>query len=162
MTSSVRCSAATQPGDLTELRLLVELSALRKLTDRGLPEEELTLVRKLADATVVSARRGDVLAYLQADMTFHLCLLELTRDPALCEIAALLLASDPLHVPSAEDPGNLMAREAGDHCRLVEMLADGIVSAAQDLLRQHLSPPQASRRAPAPVAVPDAISCAGS
>src|SRR6516162_6488271 len=93
--ASVRCPAATQSGDLTELRLLVELSALRKLADRGLSDQEVTLVRKLADATIRSARRGDVLAYLQADMTFHLCLLELTGDPALSEIAALLLTPGP-------------------------------------------------------------------
>jgi len=160
--ASVRCPAATQSGDLTELRLLVELSALRKLADRGLSDQELTLVRKLADATIRSARRGDVLAYLQADMTFHLCLLELTGDPALSEIAALLLTPGPLYAPRAEDPGYLMAREAREHCGLVDMLADGMVSAAEDLLRQHLSRLSAPRRAPVPVAAPESISCAGS
>jgi hypothetical protein len=48
MTAGVHRSAATRQGDLTELRLLIELPALRKLADRGLSYQELALIRKLA------------------------------------------------------------------------------------------------------------------
>jgi DNA-binding GntR family transcriptional regulator len=156
-----RVPAANQPADRAELRLLMELSALRKLADRGLSDQQLALIRKLADATMRSARRGDVVGYLQADMIFHLCLLELTGEPALSEIAALLLAPDSVHAVCAEEPGYLMAREAREHGELVDMLADGVLSAADDLLRQHLSRLSAPRRAPAPVVVPESISCEG-
>jgi DNA-binding GntR family transcriptional regulator len=132
-------SAETQPRDPTELRLLVELPALRKLADRGLSDQELAVVRKLAEATMRSARGGDVLGYLRADMVFHLYLLELTGDPALSEVARLLLAPGGLPAPRIEGSGHLMAAGAREHCELVNMLTDDMVSAADDLLRHHIS-----------------------
>jgi DNA-binding GntR family transcriptional regulator len=132
-------SAATQPGDLTELRLLVELSALRKLADRGLYDREVAVVRKLADATVRTASSGDVPGYLHADMVFHLYLLGLTGDPALPEVARLLLAPGAMPVPRIEESGHLMTAAAREHCELVNMLTDEMASAADDLLRHHVS-----------------------
>jgi DNA-binding GntR family transcriptional regulator len=141
--------AETQPRDLTELRLLVELPALRKLADRGLSDQELAVVRKLADATMRSARSGDVLGYLRADMVFHLYLVELTGDPALSEVARLLLAPVPMPAPSIWECGHLIAAGAREHRELVNMLTDDLVNAADDLLRHHLSRPWVDRPAPA-------------
>jgi DNA-binding GntR family transcriptional regulator len=156
MTARFSWFAAAQPEDLTGLRLLMELSALRKLADRGLSDQELALIKNLADATMRSAKRGDVLGFLQADMTLHLCLLELTGDPALSEIARLLLAPDPVHAPPAVESVDLMAREAREHRELVDLLADDRLSAADDLLRLHLSRLPAGRVAPARLARPEA------
>jgi DNA-binding GntR family transcriptional regulator len=139
MAAMVGCSTEIQPRDLTDLRLLVELPALRKLADRGLSDQEPTVIRKLADATMRSARSGDVLGYLRADMVFHLYLLELTGDPALSEVARLLLAPGPMPAPRIEESGHLMIAGALEHCELVNMLADEMVNAADDLLRHHVS-----------------------
>jgi len=133
------CSIGTQPRDLTELRLLVELPALRNFADRGLSDQELAVVRKLADATMRSARHGNVLGYLRADMIFHLYLLDLTDDPALSEVARLLLAPGAMSAPRIEDSGHVMTAGALEHCELVNMLADEMVNAADDLLRYRVS-----------------------
>jgi DNA-binding GntR family transcriptional regulator len=133
------CLIGTRPRDLTELRLLVELPALRKLADRGLSDQELAVVRKLADATMRSARRGDVLGYLRADMIFHLYLLELTGDPVLSEVTRLLLAPGAVPAPRIEESAHLVTVGAREHCELVDMLADEMVNAADDLLRRHVS-----------------------
>jgi DNA-binding GntR family transcriptional regulator len=159
MAASIRHCAAPQPGERTQLRLLLELSALRRLADRGLSDQEFALVTKLADDTVRLARRGDVLGYLRADMTFHLCLLEMTGDPALAGIA-WLLAPDRERALRAEEPGHLIAREAREHHELAGMLADGMVSAADHLLRLHLSRLSAARLAPALPAGPESVSWA--
>lgn len=137
--ASVGYWAGAQPAELTELRLLIELAALRRLADRGLSDQELALVRKLADDTLRSACAGDVAGYLRADMVFHRCLLQLADDPAITEIARLLLAPDRLSAPRAEDRGYFMARDAHEHRELAGLLAGGMVSAADDLLRLHLS-----------------------
>jgi DNA-binding GntR family transcriptional regulator len=150
MTASVRWSAATQPRDLTELRLLVELPALRELADRGLSDQELAVVRKLAEATMRPARDGDVPGYLQADMVFHLYLLELTGNEARYEVARLLLVPGAVPAPRGEESGYLMVAAAREHRELVNMLTDDMVSAADDLLRHHASRPSAGRREPAP------------
>jgi DNA-binding GntR family transcriptional regulator len=156
---SVRYCAAADAGDLAELRLLVQLPALRRLADRGLSDQELALVRKLADATVRAARSGDVLGYLRADMVFHLRLLELTDDPAVPGIARLLLAPDRVSAQSA-DAGPLLEREAREHHELIGMFADGMVSAADNLLRLHLSRQLGARPEPAHLAHPGSIGVA--
>jgi DNA-binding GntR family transcriptional regulator len=131
--------AALLPGDLTELRLLVELPAVRRLASRGLSDDELALAQKLADATMRTARNGDTGGYLRADRAFHLCLLEMTADPALSQVAPVLVAGDDRCAARAEQPRELMAREAREHRELVRMVADGMVVAADHLLRLHLS-----------------------
>jgi DNA-binding GntR family transcriptional regulator len=161
MRASVRYLAAAPRGDLAELRLLIELPALRRLADRGLSDQELTLVKGLADATMRAARSRDVPGYLLADMVFHLCLLDLTGDPALSDVARLLLAPDRLGPSHPERSDSLMAREAREHGELVEMFADGMVSAADQLMRQHLSRLRAGRPVPARIAEPDPSGAAG-
>jgi DNA-binding GntR family transcriptional regulator len=153
---------AAERRDLTELRLLVELPALRKLAERGFSDRELAVIRELADATMRSARRGDVLGYLQADKVFHLYLLELTAGSALSGIARLVLAPSPGRRPRAEESGQLMTVGAREHRELVSMLNDEMLSAADDLLRQHISGPWADRAVPARgLAGPQSIRCEG-
>jgi DNA-binding GntR family transcriptional regulator len=161
MAADARHCDVAQLGELTELRLLIELAALRRLADRGLSDQELVLVTKLADDTARSARTGDALGNLRADLVFHLCLLELTGDPVLAGIARLLLAPDRWCAPRTEEPGYLMAREAREHHELAGLLADGMVSAADDLLRIHLSRLPAVRPSAARLAGPESISCVG-
>jgi DNA-binding GntR family transcriptional regulator len=138
MTGGMRHLSATQPVDLAELRLLAELAAVRRLANRGLTDEELGLVRRLADAGTRAARRGDAVGYVRADVMFHRCLLELTADRALSEIAPFLIA-DSVCAPATEQPGYLIARRAREHRELAGLLADGMVSAADHLLRLLLS-----------------------
>jgi DNA-binding GntR family transcriptional regulator len=146
-------------GELTELRQLIELAALRRLADRGLSAQELALVTKLAEDTARSARSGDVPGNLRADVFFHLCLLELTGDPVLTGIARLLFHSDRLCAPRAAEPDYRMVHEAREHHELARLIADGMVSAADDLLRRHLARLPAGR--PAHITCPVSISSAG-
>jgi DNA-binding GntR family transcriptional regulator len=122
--------------DRAELRRLIELSALRRLADRGLSDQEYLVAKKLAEATVRSARGGDVLGFHRADLMFHRSLLELIEDPALSEIAVALLA--PARTAETETETDLL-REAHEHAELIAMVADGRVGAADSLLRLHLS-----------------------
>jgi DNA-binding GntR family transcriptional regulator len=157
MTASMRPVPATLPADLMELRALVELPAVRRLAKRGLSDDELALAAKLADATVRTARSADASGYLEADMAFHLGLLELADDPGLSQLAPVLVASNVLRPATAEEPGDLIAREAREHRELVRMLADGMVSAADHLLRLHLSRRADGRADAARLAGPEPI-----
>jgi DNA-binding GntR family transcriptional regulator len=161
MASTIRHLPATQPAELAELRLLIELHALRRLADRGLSDQELALVRKLARAASRAARRGDVSGYQRADTIFHLCLLELTGDPALSDLARLLLEPDRIGAPSSEESQLLMASEAREHAALIGRRADGMVNAADQLLRGHLSRRGDGRMAPARVDEPELIGAQG-
>jgi DNA-binding GntR family transcriptional regulator len=119
-----------------------------------LSDQELALVRQLADATIRAARKGDVVGYLQADMVFHLCLLELTGDPVVSDIARLVLAPGRNCALGVLESGQLMARLARQHGELVGMLGDGMAIAAGNLLRLHLTGRSADREAPLRLAEP--------
>jgi DNA-binding GntR family transcriptional regulator len=155
--ATIRGFGAAQLAELTELRLLIELPALRRLADRGLSDHELTLVRTLAEDTVRLARHRDVVGYLRADTAFHRCILELSGDPAVAEIAPFLLAPD-----QSRAPGLPMVHEAREHRELAVLLADGMVSAVDHLARVHLSRLSAGRKAaPAASARLQLVGCAG-
>ena len=139
MAKTARQTAAAQPRDPTELRLLVELPALRKLADRGFSDEEFAMTRQLADATMGPALCGDVPGYRQADMMFHLYLLELTGDPALPEVTRLLLAPGAEDGPRGMELDMSMAVAAREHSEIVSLLADDMVHAAVDMLRHHVA-----------------------
>jgi DNA-binding GntR family transcriptional regulator len=160
MAVAIGYRAPPPPEDMAELRLLMELTAVRRLAHRGLSGGELALVTRLADATTRAARSRDVPRYVPADTNFHLCLLELTGDPVLHRIARLLLAPDLLRAPRAEEPHHLMAREAREHRELAGLVADGMVSAADQLVRLHLSRRSAGRLALPSLAEPELISFA--
>jgi DNA-binding GntR family transcriptional regulator len=125
--------------DRAELRRLIELSALRRLADRGLSDQEYLVAKKLADATVRSARGGDVLGFHRADLMFHRSLLELIEDPALAEIAAALLVPAEAEAEAETTTETDLLREAHEHAELIAMVADGRIGAADSLLRLHLS-----------------------
>jgi DNA-binding GntR family transcriptional regulator len=132
-------SSVTQPLDVAELRTLIELPALRGLADRGLTDEELATSQRLARATVRSARTRDLRGYLEADAAFHLYLLGLTGNPVLAEVERLLLGIRAAHWPAGAELAQRMEIGAGEHGEIVALLADDRVSAAGEMLRQHVA-----------------------
>jgi len=142
MAVKARCPGPTRVEDLIELRLLVELSALRRLTVRGLTDRELAALGKLARAAMRSAFAGDALGCRQAEIGFHLRLLELTGDRTLLAVGRPLLAAAgtaPGTRPAGGDePAGLAAAGARDHCELVALLSDDLTAMADDLLRKHI------------------------
>jgi DNA-binding GntR family transcriptional regulator len=139
-TRQPRGPRASQTESATELRLLVELSALRKLAERGFSDRELSAVRALATAGMRSARSGDVIAYLQADVAFHQHLVDLAGDTELSEVGRLVLGAGPAHARGVQEAGQVMAAGAREHHDLVNKLADDMIRAAEDVLRHHIYP----------------------
>jgi DNA-binding GntR family transcriptional regulator len=132
-------SSATRPHGRAELRTLIELAALRELADRGLTDAELSVSRRLARATVRSARRGDLAGYLESDAAFHLHLLGLAGDPVRTEVGRLLLGTRAAPWPAGGDPAQRMDTAAGEHGEIVALLADDMIGAASELLRHHVA-----------------------
>jgi len=132
-------SRVTRPHDVAELQTLIEVTALRKLADRGLTDEELDTSRRLARATVRSARGGDLTGYLEADATFHLYLLGLTGHPAVADVARLLPGTRAAQLRTVGERAQRMEIGAGEHGEIVALLADDMVSAASEMLRRHVA-----------------------
>jgi DNA-binding GntR family transcriptional regulator len=139
--NAFRVSAPTiaELREMIELRLLVEIPAVRKVADRGVSDSELAALERLARATMAPARRDDILGYINADLAFHLYLLQLAGNQQLVEVVRILRSRSRLHGLRDEDSAPFMLQSAREHLHLVNLLAEGRVSAVDDLLRGHLS-----------------------
>jgi DNA-binding GntR family transcriptional regulator len=125
--------------EMIELRLLVEIPAVRKVADQGVSDSELAALQRLAAATMACARDGDILGYINADLAFHLYLLELAGNRQLVEVVRVLRSRSRLYGLRDSDFARFMRQNAREHLDLVGLIADGRVSAIDDLLRRHLS-----------------------
>jgi DNA-binding GntR family transcriptional regulator len=126
-------------SEMIELRLLIEVPAVRKVTDQGVSDSELAALERLARATIAPARGSDILGYISADLAFHLYLLGLAGNRQLVEVVRILRSRSRLHGLRDQDAGVFMVRSADEHLELVTMISDGRASAADDLLRRHIS-----------------------
>jgi hypothetical protein len=105
--------------DPAGLRLLIELSSLRTLADRGLSDQELAVSRQLARATMRSARAADVSGYLESDVAFHEYLLGLAGGRDRCGVARRLLARDAEEDgPAGSDLRESMIAGASEHGKI--------------------------------------------
>jgi DNA-binding GntR family transcriptional regulator len=132
---------STRASGLVELRQLLEARVVRSLASRGLSFAECARARKLAEATVRMAGRADAPGYLRADIAFHQYLLGLADAQAQAEVACMLVAADGLDAVAAAPSRQL----AHGHYELVRLLAEGQVSAADQLIRLHLAGRPATR-----------------
>jgi DNA-binding GntR family transcriptional regulator len=126
------------PADLTELRLLIEVGALRRLADRGLSDQERAACRTRAHATVLAARDHDPPCYSQAAEQFHQYLLDMSGDHAAARLGWTLNAIAPPCGPVSEQDAQRLLAPALEHWQLLDLLADDRVSVACELLRRHL------------------------
>ena len=131
--------AVAELREMIELRLLMEIPAVRKVTEQGVSDSELDALERLAAATMAPARDGDIPGYINADLTFHLYLLELAGYQQLVEVVRVLRSRSRLHGLRDSDFARFMRQNAREHLDLVDLLAEGRASAVDDLLRRHLS-----------------------
>lgn len=123
--------------EIRDLRISVEVHAIRTVAEVGVSDAELRLLRRLADATAERAREGDVLGYITADLELHLELLSLVEQTQLIELVRVLRTRGRIHgVKHA--PAAFMAVNAEEHRELVRLVGDGEANAAADLLRHHI------------------------
>ncbi len=144
----------SQPGweelrEIRDLRISVEVHAVRAVTEAGVSDAELRLLHRLADATAERARAGDVLGYITADLELHLELLSLVEQTELIELVRVLRTRGRIHGVN-HAPAAFMTVNAEEHRELVRLVGDGESNAAADLLRRHIGRlDQAVARAPA-------------
>ncbi|GIH77057.1 GntR family transcriptional regulator [Planobispora longispora] len=123
--------------ELTEIRQLVEVPTVARLADASRAEsfEEL---RPLAERIVEAAEEGDLLAYVDADIRFHVGLLALAGNGHLVEVVrdlrnrARLYGLAPLHERGA------LTDSAREHLDLLGLLRAGDAGGAERLMRQHI------------------------
>jgi DNA-binding GntR family transcriptional regulator len=123
--------------ELTHIRALIEVPTVACLADSA-REAEFDRLIPLAEEIVSAAERGDLLAYVAADLRFHGELLALSGNVHLVEVVADLRNRARLYGLDTLRRRGGLADSAREHLRLLEALRRGDGKAAETIMGQHI------------------------
>ncbi|MET7466411.1 GntR family transcriptional regulator [Nonomuraea sp. NPDC005501] len=128
--------SARDLDELTELRRLIEVPTVTRLAG-GAPATGFARLRPLAEEIVAAAERGDLLAYVDADLRFHVELLALSGNSRLVSIVTDLRTRARLYGLSTL-PGDKLAGSAREHLALLDALEAGDRDAVGHIMAEHI------------------------
>lgn len=123
--------------ELAEIRGLIEVPTVARLAATGHAPSFETL-RPVAQAIVEAAERGDLLAYVDADIRFHLDLLALAGNSHLVEVVRDLRNRARLYGLSALHRRGMLVGSAREHLTLLDLLRAGDTGGTERLMREHI------------------------
>ncbi|MCX5203587.1 GntR family transcriptional regulator [Streptomyces sp. NBC_00237] len=121
----------------TEIRALIEVPVVGRIT-RTATREELEALRPVALEIVASARKHDLIGYLEADRRFHLTLLGLAGNERLVETVGDLRKRSRLYGLTRLDERNELLPSAEEHLELLDLMLTGDAEAAEACMERHL------------------------
>lgn len=122
---------------ITELRRLLEVPTVGDLAG-AIDRAAVRRLRSLADAVSDAARRGDVVAYVEADRELHLALLAEAGNPRLVEMVGRLRDQSRLYGLEQLAADGVLVDSAAEHIRLIDALESGDRRAAERVMAHHL------------------------
>ena len=122
---------------ITELRRLLEVPTVGDLAG-AIDRAAVRRLRSLADAVSDAARRGDVVAYVEADRELHLALLAEAGNPRLVEMVGRLRDQSRLYGLEQLAADGVLVDSAAEHMRLIDALESGDRRAAERVMAHHL------------------------
>ena len=126
-----------QLDSITDVRVLLEVPTVRAVALAGADASTIERLNGLAAAIVEAAERHDLIAYVTADMEFHLAVLELAGNPELVEVARSLRTKSRLYGLQALTPDQIFPSSL-EHSDLVQLIEARDADGAERLMRQHL------------------------
>jgi DNA-binding GntR family transcriptional regulator len=122
---------------ITELRRLLEVPTVGALAG-AINRASIEHLRSLASEVSDSARRGDVVAYVEADRELHLALLAHAGNPRLVEMVGRLRDQSRLYGLEQLAAEGVLVDSASEHLQLIEALESGDRRAAERVMAHHL------------------------
>lgn len=123
--------------ELTQIRELIEVPTVSRLAGAA-PAEELERLRPIAEEIVAAAERADLLAYVDADLRFHLELLALAGNAHLVEVVRDLRNRARLYGLSQLAERGSLTESAREHLALLDALKNGDAAAVGQLMGEHI------------------------
>lgn len=124
--------------EITELRGLLEVATLGRLAP-VVTADQVARMRPVAEEIVAAMARKDLVAYVQADLDFHLTILGWAGNRLLVELVRdLRLRSRLYGLAGLAQSGGAM-ESAREHHLILDALASGDPARAEAAMRQHLS-----------------------
>jgi DNA-binding GntR family transcriptional regulator len=130
--------SAAELDEITELRMLIEVPVIRRITEAGVAPEDVRRLRPLAEAIEDAARRGDFIAHVTVDMDFHLGLLELGGNARLVETVRALRTSSRISGLRTLTEGDALFDSSHEHTELLDAVESGDADAAEAVMRRHI------------------------
>jgi DNA-binding GntR family transcriptional regulator len=139
--------------EIHELRLMLEVPAMRRLGEEGIAGRE-DEVRRRAEESAAAAAARDVARFLSADREFHLSLLELLGNGRLVKFVATLRDQTRLYgLHNLAEEGQLES-SAAEHAELLAALVAGDGERAALVMSTHLGHVRGDWASPLPDAGP--------
>lgn len=133
----VTAVSGRQLDEYTHVRALIEIPTTASLATTADPGD-LAALRPVAQEIVTSAAAGDLIAYVEADLRFHLGLLALAGNGHLVEVVSDLRRRSRLYgLTSLAEQGRLKA-SAEEHLDLLDALLARDEESARTVLTRHL------------------------
>ncbi|MGA0979343.1 MAG: GntR family transcriptional regulator [Candidatus Nanopelagicales bacterium] len=127
----------TELDQITELRRLLEVPTVGTLAG-AIDRSSIKRLRSLASEVSDAARRGDVVAYVEADRELHLALLAGAGNPRLVEIVGRLRDQSRLYGLEQLAAEGVLVDSANEHMQLIDALESGDRLAAERVMAHHL------------------------
>ncbi|WP_335940981.1 GntR family transcriptional regulator [Streptomyces sp. PTD5-9] len=124
--------------EYTEIRSLIEIPTIGRVT-RSASREQLEALRPMAEEIVAAADRGDLIAYLESDRSFHLGLLALAGNARLLETVADLRKRSRLYGLADLSQEGALVGSAREHTALLDIMIAGDAEGAEEHMRHHLA-----------------------
>ncbi|GAA3094781.1 GntR family transcriptional regulator [Nonomuraea salmonea] len=123
--------------ELTEIRQLIEVPTVSRLADSS-RAEEFERLRPIAEEIVSASERGDLLAYVDADLRFHVELLSLSGNTHLVSVVRDLRNRARLYGLSQLSERGTLTDSAREHLQLLDALKSGDGKAVGHLMAEHI------------------------
>jgi DNA-binding GntR family transcriptional regulator len=130
--------SAAELDDITELRALIEVPTVRRITEAGVAPETVGRLRPLAAAIEDAARRRDFIAHVTVDMEFHLALMGLSGNTRLVETVRSLRTSSRIYGLRTLPEGGALFDSSHEHTLLLDLIEAGDADGAEELMRRHI------------------------
>jgi DNA-binding GntR family transcriptional regulator len=124
--------------NIYDLRVMLEVPAMRNVAERGVDDSEVAGFRDLAQQVTESARNGDLVGYLEADRRLHLGLIELLGNKRLTSLVERLRDQTRLYGLKDLSEHGLLQASAEEHLPILEAVANGNAQLAEELTTAHL------------------------
>lgn len=124
--------------EVYELRMQIEVEAIRRVTERGITEEQAKHISELSQQTVDLVDQP-VVDYLEADQRYHLALVELLNNKRWLKFVENLRDQSRVngYYTFLEDNDHLI-NSAQEHQRITQAVIRGNAELAAALMVQHL------------------------
>ena len=126
-------------NDIFAVRLLLEVPSVGDIAQGGLSGRQLDELRQLAEATRQTADTGNLIAFLDTDLKFHVQLIATLGNHHLAKLVETLRDRVRLQgFASGESPRDFLRQSANEHFKLLDYIAKQDRSGAEATIRRHL------------------------